>query len=159
MLESWGPGIWTADSVMRVGVISQPTRMTVIRLADGSLFLHSPVPPTEELVNAVRACGEVAYLVSPNLFHHLSLGLWAELFPDARVIASPRLRDRVQDVTFHDDLTETPDPAWADVLDQTIVTGNRLVDEVVFLHTPSRTLIVADICFHFTKNLQRSFRR
>jgi hypothetical protein len=42
-------------------------------------------------------------------------------------------------------LGDQPDPRWADELDQCFVRGNRIISEVVFLHKPSKTLIVVDV--------------
>lgn len=42
------------------------TRMTVVCLSDGDLFLHSPVKFDEGLAKELRRLGRVRHLVSPN---------------------------------------------------------------------------------------------
>jgi hypothetical protein len=42
-------------------------------------------------------------------------------------------------------LADAPPPAWAADLDQLAFKGNPLIEEVVFLHKPSRTLILDDL--------------
>jgi hypothetical protein len=54
-----------------------------------------------------------------------------------------------RDLSFDGALGDAPDPAWAADLDQTVVRGSRVMEEVVFFHSASRTLIVADLCEHF----------
>lgn len=125
-----------------------PTRMTVVRLPDGSLWLHSPVRPEEALVESIEALGRVGHIVSPNMIHHVSIGPWSARFPDARVWASPGVRKRSQ-VAFSDDLGDRPPPEWAGVIDQRIARGSSVLEEVVFFHKPSRTLILADLIENF----------
>lgn len=46
-----------------------PTRMTVVRLANGDLFLHSPVKFDNRLADELQGLGTPRHLVSPNQFH------------------------------------------------------------------------------------------
>src|SRR5207253_182649 len=50
--------------------IHYPTRMAVIRLSGGGLFLWSPIPLTDGLRAEVDALGEVSHIVAPNSLHH-----------------------------------------------------------------------------------------
>ena len=43
-LKNLAPALWTVDSGMDVGPLHIPIRMTVLRLSDGGLWLHSPTP-------------------------------------------------------------------------------------------------------------------
>ncbi len=45
------------------------TRMTVVRLSNGDLFLHSPIKFDRRLANGLLGLGTVRHLVSPNQFH------------------------------------------------------------------------------------------
>lgn len=153
---SIGPEIWIVDGPVLhwgYGVPVKwpfPTRMTIIRLPDGGLWLHSPTKPDEELFSEIEALGPVHHLVSPNLIHHVSMGVWAERFPDARVWASPNVRKRSK-VTFSDDLADEPPIEWAATIDQRIARGSRMLEEVVFFHKPSRVLILTDLIENFEK--------
>ena len=53
------------------------------------------------------------------------------------------------DVIFDRDLGDAPEDAWEHELDQLIFRGSRLMEEVVFFHRASRTLIVADLIESF----------
>lgn len=129
-----------------------PTRMTVVQLADGGLWLHSPVAWNEDLAQELARKGQVAHLVSPNLIHYAHIREWSERFPEARVWASPRVRERAHsqgfDVRFDADLDRSAPDAWADDLSQTLIPG-KFVTEVVFFHKASRTLILADTIQNF----------
>jgi hypothetical protein len=127
-----------------------PTRMTLVRLRDGGLWLHSPVALTPELRAAVTRLGPVRYLVSPNKIHYWWIGSWREAFPEALACGLPEAasRARRRGVVFDRMLGPEPDPAWAPDLDQVLVPGAYLT-EAVFLHRASRTAILADLIENF----------
>jgi hypothetical protein len=126
-------------------------RAVIIRLDDGSLFVISPI----QLAPAIRAdvdrLGSVKYLVSPNHLHHLYLGDWSQAYPDAKVYASPRLASKRKDLNFYKTLsTSTSEPEWAGQIDQSIFgSGNGWIDELVFFHRASRTVILTDLVMDF----------
>jgi hypothetical protein len=123
------------------------TRMTVVRLANGDLFLHSPIAFDEKLAAALRALGTVRHLVSPNQFHYAHIGEWAKAFPDAVAWASPGVRHRARarhvDVDFTRDLDPHPPEEWCRDIEQTLFPGG-IFKEFVFFHELSRTLVVTD---------------
>lgn len=150
MPQAFGEEIWIADGPA-VGVLGfrYPTRMAVIRLAGGGLFVWSPVPLSPELRAAVDALGEVRHLVAPNSLHHLFIGEWARAYPKARLYAPAALRRRRRDLGFHGDLGDTPAPGWSGQIDQVAVSGNLITTEVVFFHEKSRTVLITDLVQHF----------
>ncbi len=129
-----------------------PTRMTVVRLGDGALWLHSPVAYDEGLARDLSEKGRIAHLVSPNLIHYAHIGEWSKRFPEAEVWASPRVRERARaqgfDIRFDAELGRDAPAAWASELAQTLIPG-KFVSEVVFFHEASRTLILADTIQNF----------
>lgn len=146
-----GERIWVADGpVLQWFGMPFPTRMTVVLLEDGGVWVHSPIAPAPELVTAVERLGPVRHLVSPNKIHHVSIGAWATRFPDAVTWASPGVRRR-SSVPFDRDLEDRPPPDWAACIDQRIARGSRSLEEVVFFHRASRTLILADLIENFER--------
>jgi hypothetical protein len=146
MLEEFGPSLYKADGpLVSFFGFPYPTRMAVARLAEGDVWVWSPVALTPELERAVNALGPVRHIVSPNKIHHLFLKQWAERWPEARLHAPPGLARRKPEVHFHAELGDEPDPAWAGEIDQTILRGSFAMDEVAFFHRPSRTAILCDV--------------
>src|SRR5690348_1719072 len=104
-LRQFAPEIWIADGpVTSFHGFAYSTRMAVVRLSDGKLFVWSPVALSESLRASVDALGPVCHLVSPNALHHLFLEEWKNAFPAARVYATPRLRRKRKDLTFDAEL-------------------------------------------------------
>jgi hypothetical protein len=150
MLEKVAENLWIADgsSVPFLGV-PYPTRMTVARLADSSLWVCSPTRLDEGLRTCIDKQGPVRHLVSPNKIHHLFLGEWARAWPEAKLYASPGLARRRRDLTFHEELGDQPPPAWAEDIDQVIFRGSFALEEVAFFHRASRTAILTDLVQKF----------
>lgn len=151
-------GLWAVEQPLRVGGLELGTRTTIVRLADGGLLVHSPGPFTAALRGEIEALGPVRALIAPNLLHHLFLAESASAFPRALVFAAPGLREKLGATRIDQVLAEAPPPLWANDLDQLVVRGAPGLNEVVFLHRASRTLICGDLCFN-VRNSSSAFTR
>ncbi|MBE9042691.1 DUF4336 domain-containing protein [Oscillatoriales cyanobacterium LEGE 11467] len=136
-------------------------RAVVIRLDDGSLFVISPIQLNLDLRADIDRLGTVKYLVSPNNLHHLHLGDWSQVYPDAKLYASPRLAPKRKDLTFYTTLsTDKPEPEWDGQIDQCIFgSGNGWFDEIVFFHRESRTIVFTDLIMDFDPSTFSSISR
>lgn len=149
MLQQLDENLWIYNEDAAILGFHIGARMTVLRLQSGAIFLHSPLDISPPLKEEIDALGEVRFVVSPFERHYLSLENCFAAYPDAQFYAPPGLdKSKVPSVRFAGDLNETPETAWRDELDQTLVRGNALDNEVVFFHKSSRTLICADLCFN-----------
>jgi hypothetical protein len=149
MLRRVDTGLWVAEAPLRFVGLEIGARMTVARLPDGRLWLHSPIAASEDLVRAVRAEGAIACIVAPNRLHHLFVSDWRSLAPEARSFIAPGLAAKRPDLARATPLADAPDPEWAEVFDQVLVDGMPYVNEVVFFHRATKTLVVADLAFNF----------
>lgn len=146
--------IWIVDGDdVNFHGIPFPTRMTLIRLENGDLLVHSPISLAAGLAERVEALGRVAHLVSPNWIHYVHLAAWAKRFPDAHVWASPGVREQARknghEIPFDRDLGDAAPEEWAAEVDQLILRGSRAHQEVVFFHRASRTLVLTDLIENF----------
>ncbi|MBK2267145.1 DUF4336 domain-containing protein [Francisella philomiragia] len=159
MFNQLAKNIWVVDggAVPFFG-LPYTTRMTIIRLENNDLFIHSPIKPNPELVQEVSKLGNIKYLISPNKIHHLFLQDWLELYPNAEVYASPGLREKRKDINFTADLKDFPKAQWQNEIDQLIFKGSRVMQEVVFFHKPSKTLILTDLIENFDENYFTGFK-
>ena len=144
MLQPVAPGLWHQQHRFSMLGIGTSTRMTVVRLGDGTLWVHSPVPLAPDLRAQVRTLGDVAWIVAPNRYHHLYAGEWAAAFPAATLYGAPGLAARRPDLTVRP-LGAVPEPAWACDLGQVFVEGLPMLNETVWCHYASRSLIVTDV--------------
>jgi len=129
-------------------------RMTVARLASGVLWVHSPVAYTDQLRAALEALGKVGYLVAPSIFHDLYWPEWFQAYPDACFCAAPGLDQVLTDLHFSVELAADPCADWRDDLDQVLLAGMPRVNETVFLHRASGTVIAADMVFNYDATYQ-----
>lgn len=135
-----------------------PTRMAVIRISDGSLFVWSPVALSDSLRASIDVLGPVRYLVSPNALHHLFLAEWRSGYPAARLYASPQLRRKRKDLAFDATLADAPEPEWAVDIDQVVLHGSFYLTEVVFFHRRSHTALFADLIQNFPRDWFKGWR-
>lgn len=147
-LESIAPGVWAAWMPHVFMGVQFGTRMTVVRLSDGSLFLHSPIALDHDLKAELDALGPVSHIVAPSTYHHLYVGEVAAAYPDAMTHGAPGLEKKRKDLAFDAWLDDGEDPGWEDEIDSLSVEALGL-GETVFFHQPSRTLISADFIQNF----------
>lgn len=157
-LKKVDDAIWIVDGgliKMKVLAFGIPfsTRMTVVRLADGTLWIHSPVEPDDKLFEAINALGEVKHLVSPSKIHYAFISEWKKRYPKATAWSSPGVEDRAASqnipVDFDAALSDEAPSDWAEDIAQLIFKGSRVLEEVVFFHKKSRTLILTDLIENF----------
>ena len=146
VLKPFGEDIWIADgSDAVVAGFRYPTRMALIKLRDGALFVWSPIELSPKLRTAVDALGRVRHLVEPNSLHHRFLLDWTSAYPSAKTYAPPGLRKKCPEIFFDSDLGDEPAPDWHLEIDQVQVKGNLITTEVVFFHAPSGTVLFTDL--------------
>ncbi len=135
-------------------------RAIVIRLKDNNLFIISPIRLTDDIRTDIDALGTLKYIVSPNNIHHLHMGDWSQAYPDARLYASPRLDSKRKDLTFYKTLsTNESEAEWSEQIDQCIFGSGGFVDEIVFFHRESRTIIFTDMIMDFDPEVFSPFSR
>jgi hypothetical protein len=140
--------LWITESPLRFLGLEVGARMTVVRLRDSKLLLHSPIAAAADLVREVKGLGPVAYIVAPNRFHHLFVGEWQQACPDASIYVAPGLESKRSDLSIAGVLGDEPEPGWKGVVDQVLIRGFPFANEVAFFHRPSATLIATDLAFN-----------
>jgi hypothetical protein len=141
-------GLWVVDSGPQY-VLGQPlpVRMTVLRLADGGLWLHSPTRHSVPLAQALRTLGPVRHLVSPGTAHWVHLPGWQQAFPEARLWAPAqvmaRARNQGVELRAHGTVDATPPTDWAGQIGHDVLRGRGFI-EYTFHHAASGTLVLTD---------------
>jgi hypothetical protein len=147
-LGAFARNVWTVDGprVRDMGIMFT-TRMTVVKLADGSLWVDSPVPVPFETLKGITELGPVRYLVAATPRHVWRLERWHTLFPEAQlwVSRSTPMTLKGGPLPLTGVLSDAPYHGWADDLDQLAFKGSPLIEEVLFLHKESGTVMLDDL--------------
>jgi hypothetical protein len=123
-------------------------RMTIVRTNGNELWLHSPVRFGENLAAQIATLGSVRSIVSPSKMHRLFLPEWIAAHPQALHYASLGMLLHVPGGKSPTTLTQTPPKEWHGQIEQHEVQGIPELNEVVFFHAATRTLILTDLCFN-----------
>jgi Domain of unknown function (DUF4336) len=137
--------LWTKQHPLRFLGAEVGTRMTVFRLKDGNLLLHSPVPLDQATQAELDALGPVRFVVAPNRYHHLFVAEYARTYPQAKILAAPGLDLKRKDLRFDAILSPAAPSEWAGEIDQTIFQAFPPLNEVIFFHRSSRTVVFTDL--------------
>lgn len=125
------------------------TRMTIIRLSNSKLWVHSPIKLNTELKAQVDALGEIEYLIAPNHLHHLFLAKWQECYPDAQTYGTREVIKKRSELCFCAELTSDKSYPWDEDIHSLLFAGSPLMQEAVFLHRESKTLVLTDLIENF----------
>jgi hypothetical protein len=144
-MRALAENIWVQSYPLSLLGGHQGRVVTVLRLASGKLIIHSTAPFTPGDVAEIAALGEPAWLVDAMLRH--------DTFAEQGRAAFPRIPYLVPEGFSAAVKTNAgpllPPPEWAPEVRVLLIDGMPAVREHVFLHVPSRTLIVADLVFNF----------
>ena len=150
--------IWVQDQSLKYWGLEVGTRMTVIRLAGNSIILISPIKLESQTQENISKLGTVKYIIAPNLFHYLYLQEAKKIYPQAQVLVVPGLAAKqpeiaIDKVFFEDEID------FGSELEYILFAGFRVsmitqaatLNEVVFYHPASKTLILTDTAFNFDR--------
>lgn len=153
VLEAIDDNIWLVegDCVDFYG-FPYSTRSVIVRLANGALWVWSPIKLSERLKVEVDRLGEPQFLVSPNKIHHLFLSDWAAAYPNATLWGPRSTIKKRADLSFETPLIDEPPTQWGADIDQVWFNGSIAMDEIVFFHRASRTAILADLSENFSED-------
>jgi hypothetical protein len=143
-LHEFAKNIWTIEGpdVRDMGLMFT-TRMTIVKLTDGSLWVDSPVSLPFDTVKKITELGPIRYLVAGTPRHVWRLDSWHKLFPEAQLWSARPSLFTLKKGTLPSAgvLGANPPQAWENDLDQVAFKGSALIEEIIF----------------FTKGLERSY--
>jgi len=153
--------VWTfSTSFTRLGLFKIGGRSTAIRLTSGDVWVLASSPLTTETKETIDRLGPVKFIVGPNSVHHLFLAEFHEAYPNARLVSVAEAveKKRGENLNWHgywSDSDREPTFGFEDEIKSCYFSGFRNKD-VAFLHSPSKTLIVADLIFNLPATEQYS---
>lgn len=151
-LKAVGDAIWIVDGPevqmdFKFFKVPFTTRMTIVKLANNKLWVHSPIALTEELKDQVSSLGEVSDIVAPNKFHWSYIVDWHTHYPKAKLWLAKGVykkleKEKIRDYSSLDDFST---PVWSEEIYYIPFRGSIIMEEMVFFHPKSSTLILTDL--------------
>jgi hypothetical protein len=148
MLTPLTDNVWEINQPLSLAGVEIGHRMTVIRLGGGDLLVHSPAGLDETLVHAISELGFVRYVIAPSRMHDLYLTSWRSRFPQAIFCCAPGLEKDHPELKFNEILADHSPAYWYPEMKHRQIQGMPKLNEFVFYHKPSRSLMVADLVFN-----------
>jgi hypothetical protein len=148
MLEVIDQNIWVARAaILPFGTYAT---MTIVRLLDGKLVVISPIPLSNSLKAEIDGLGEVTAVVSPSRFHHMFAYDVLQHYPQARFFYSPAVLKKTLkkiDQLSCEQFVLSSSFLKSSELAPILVDGMPKIEEFVFYHSESKTLIATDFLF------------
>ena len=159
MLREIDKNIWVAEQSFKYLGLDVGTRMTLICLVTGELIVISPVQVDSDTINQLNAIGDVSYIIAPNLYHYLFVSNFKAIYPKAKLWVAPGLESKKSDLPI-DKVISVDQGSILNEVEYLLFDGFRVFDlkgssllnECVFLHQKSRTLVLTDTAFHFDES-------
>ena len=124
-------GVWALGYEFSNKGLRISTRMTVIRLADGSLFAHSAVPLTVAQKQALDALGPLRHIVAPSAMHHMFVPALGKLYPDAKLYGTQGVLRKHPELPEMQPIPADESAPWAGQLQCLPLAGIPLLDETL----------------------------
>lgn len=141
-------GLYVVDQAFELYGAELGIRMTIIRGDNNDLWLHSPVRFGANLAAQIATMGTVRSIVSPSKMHRLFLPEWLVAHPQSVHYVPMGMTLHAPGGKLPITLTQTPPKEWQGQIEQLEVQGIPELNELVFFHPATRTLVLTDLCFN-----------
>lgn len=132
-------------SVVKMPLMALPVCTPVVHLKNGSHILISPGSQLHR--DTLRALPNVTDIVAPNLFHLAGVPKAASIFNQARIWGVLGASEKRKDIKWSHQLFKDNWP-YQDELAAFAIDGMPKVNEVLFIHRESKSLIITDLAFN-----------
>lgn len=141
----------------RFGLIPIGGRSTAVKLASGKIVLFASHPNDDATAKTLEEMGEtVSHIIALDAVHHMFLSDYLKVYPNAKLVGPKGLVSKRSDLKFDIVQPDTSlDAELAQEFKAVALTGHPNED-IVWLHTPSKTLIEADALFNLPCEAQKS---
>lgn len=155
-LRSISENLFVLESANRYLGLEIGLRMTIIRSEKG-LIIISPIRSSATIESQIQLLGRVVAIIAPNVMHHGHIKQWSEIYPEALVLVPSSLNSLYADLSMVQDLSAStiaehiPDLESTELKGLCTMTPKGIVylQEFVFFHSESRSLILTDSAFSF----------
>lgn len=131
-------------SVKKMPLLALPVCTVVVPLKSARVLISPGSMLTKE---QLAQAGAVTDIVAPSLLHTAGVPRAAEVFPKAKIWGPVGARAAKPKINWTGELTEAAWP-FGDELPFVRLAGIPRFEESVFVHRPSRSLLVTDLAFN-----------
>lgn len=102
-INELAPGVWEVE-----GALPFPLKrnMTIARLPDGTLLLHSVIAMNEEGMAKLDALGKPSVTIVPHAGHRMDAPFYKQRYPEIHVVAPAAARVKIEEVIKVDATSE-----------------------------------------------------
>ena len=126
--------------------------MTIIQCENQGLWVHSPVQLDDHTIKVINDFGHVKWVVAPSLFHYLHVWSFRNAFNDNHLYGPEGIQKKETKSQFQS-LSTLSQQEWTGHIESLKADGMPKVNEYVFFHKHSKTLILTDLLFNSTQRL------
>jgi hypothetical protein len=147
-IQSLVPNLWHVTGI--VSSLIAPREMTIYRLPDSTLLIHSAIALADREMQQLEALGTPNILIVPNRIHRLDARVYKQRYPDLKVVAPAAAKTYVEEVVPVDAIAEDLLPDYGIICHQP--EGIRPQELVYELPLPNgKALLFTDILFNLTE--------
>lgn len=148
-LKKIDENLWIVDGEWQGSLLKR--RMTIIRLKNGELLIHSAIRLKEEDYQELEKLGDPAHLVVPNIYHTSEAHFYKQRYPDIKIYCTTPAAKVVSKQCQIDVILPEE---WPEYLNKEVecreFLGTKNLGEIILYHPESRTLVVTDIAFNMS---------
>jgi len=132
------------ETFKKMPMMQLPVRTTLVPVKGGLVLIS---PGTKMTDQELKALGPVTDIVAPNLFHLDGIPRASRAFPKAKIWGIPGAELKKPVVKWANILSEKTWP-YQDELPLVNIEGMPMVNETLFVHNSSKSLIATDFFFN-----------
>lgn len=137
-IEKLEPNLWRVQGSLRGMALKRV--MTLVRLDDGRIVVHSAISLEEHAMAEIEAWGTPAVLLVPNGYHRLDAPAWVARYPDLEVRCPSGARRKIEEVVRVDGTYADFDGAATLTIET--LDGIAAAEGVLIVRSPSGTTLV-----------------
>lgn len=149
MLRQLDSSLWVDEVPFKLLGINFGNRMTCVKMADNTFWLHSPTEFTQTTYEAIQSKGDIKYLITPSLMHNLFIMDWKRQATNAQLLAPSTTKKVKADIFLDENSPNELDKLFNDEISCIPIDGIPTLQEYAFIHHASKTLILTDLAFNF----------
>ncbi len=134
-------------SQVKLPLLDLPVQTVVVELVNARVLIS---PGSQLTENQLDQIGPIHHIIAPSLLHCGGIEKAQKVFPDAKLWGPPQGRTFKSQIKWDFILFSDEWPFQNELLIHEIL-GMPKINEIVFFHQQSQSMIVTDLCFNLTK--------